>query len=371
MTADATARDPFALDAHNPSMRQLRAHQGHEGEIIDFCVPVNQYFPPAELQRRIIDHLPDILKHYPDQAAEQARQLSRFIGLPAQHLLVANGSTELITELCKGLRGPVVTTIPTFGRWTDLPRELGLSTHFIQRETAQDFRVDIETLIDTVRATRARALVVCNPDNPTGTVWSAGELRQLMDALDDLDLLAIDESFIDFADVGSVAEEAMHRHAAVVLKSMGKSLGWHGIRLGYAVASEARIQAMQQAIPYWNINGLAAFVLRQLPDMKAAYHDSFARMASDRQQMIAALRTIPGLRVWPSQCNFVFCQLPADIPGRRLRNHLLQRHGLFVRECSNKLGSSEQFLRLAVMPPAVVRLLVAALTEEMQALREG
>lgn len=366
-----TQTDLFARDAHNPSMTQLRAHHQYEGEIIDFCVPVNQHFPPPELRQRIIDNLPDILKHYPDEAADQARHLSAFIDIPAANLMVANGSTEIITELCRGLSGPVVTTIPTFGRWTDLPRELGLETHFIQRSAENDFEVSVQEVISRVRETRASAVVICNPDNPTGTAWPAADVLYLMSELDDLDLVAIDESFIDFADVASVASAALHTRSTVVVKSMGKSLGWHGIRLGYAVANERLIQQLRKVIPYWNINGLAAFILRQLPDFKEAYAESFVKMAAERARMIDALRMIPDLTVWPSQCNFVFCRLPDDVPGKVLRDRLLQRHGLFVRECSNKLGSTEQYFRLAVTQPASIEKLVAAMNREMTELRSA
>ncbi len=365
------AESLFERDTHNPSMQQIKASGRHQGEIIDFCVPVNQYFPPPTLQASIIANLPEILKHYPDEAAEQARHLSSFTGLPASNLVVANGSTEIITELCRGLRGPMLTTIPTFGRWTDLPRELGVPTHFIQRREEQDFQISVDFLIDQVRQTGSRALVLCNPDNPTGTIWQASEVLYLMDELDDLDLIAIDESFIDFSGVASVAAAAIHSPATVVVKSMGKSLGWHGIRLGYAAANLERTSALQRAMPYWNINGLAAFVLRQLPSLKTQYDESFARMAQDRSSMIELLQQVPGLKVWPSQCNFVFCRLPDDIPGQLLRNRLLDRHGLFVRECGNKLGSSSQYLRLAVMKPAVVARLVEAMLVEILAIRQS
>lgn len=359
----------FARDAHNPSMTQLRAHRSFDGEIVDFCVPVNQYFPPPALRDEIVAHLDDILKHYPDEAADQARNLARFIDVPADNLVVSNGSTEIITELCREVFGPFVTTVPTFGRWTDLPRELGLPTHFIPREEARDFRVTVQDVIDTVRRQDARAVVICNPDNPTGTVWSTSEVLYLMSELDDLDLVAIDESFIDFAGVGSVAAAAVHTRATVVVKSMGKSLGWHGIRLGHAVTNAERARTLRQAMPYWNINGLAAFVLRQLPAYRAEFDASFVQMAADRATMTQMLAQVPGLRVWPSACNFVFCRLPDGMGGKVLRDRLLTKHGLFVRECSNKLGSTEQFFRLAVMKPDVVARLVAAMTEEMDILR--
>lgn len=88
-------------------------------------------------------------------------------------------------------------------------------------------------------------------------------------------------------------------------------------------------------------------------------------MALDRDYMLRRLRGIEGLTTWPSQANFLYCELPPDICGRRLRDWLLQRHGLIVRECGNKIGSTSRYLRLAVREPASVDRLANALTQAL------
>lgn len=80
---------------------------------------------------------------------------------------------------------------------------------------------------------------------------------------------------------------------------------------------------------------------------------------------------MPGLTVFPSHANFVYLQLDERGSGRRLRNRLLEHHGLFVRECSNKVGASEDDLRLAVLPPPAQDRLVAALRIELGGARPG
>jgi histidinol-phosphate/aromatic aminotransferase/cobyric acid decarboxylase-like protein len=146
---------------------------------------------------------------------------------------------------------------------------------------------------------------------------------------------------------------------------MGKSLGWHGVRLGYAATEPRHAQALRARLPFWNINGLAAFVLRNMTRFRSEYYESFLRVAEDRAYMTEQLSVVPGLRIYPSKANFLFVELPAGISGRTLRNSLLQNHGLLVRECSNKIGASEQYLRLAVQGKAAVDSLVVALREEL------
>ena len=81
--------------------------------------------------------------------------------------------------------------------------------------------------------------------------------------------------------------------------------------------------------------------------------------------MLKQLERVPGLRVFPSKANFLYVELPVEVPGRKLRDRLLEQYGLMVRECSNKIGSSERYLRLAVQTREAVDLLVQALHREV------
>jgi histidinol-phosphate/aromatic aminotransferase/cobyric acid decarboxylase-like protein len=146
---------------------------------------------------------------------------------------------------------------------------------------------------------------------------------------------------------------------------MGKSLGWHGVRLGYAVTEPGRAQKLRALQPFWNINGLAAYVLKTVTRFKQEYQASFALVAEDRRYMSKRLSTVPGLVIYPSQANFLFVELPDGVSGRALRDRLLQNYGLLVRECSNKIGATEQQLRLAVQTRAAVDVLVTALHDEL------
>ncbi|HEX8115710.1 MAG TPA: histidinol-phosphate transaminase, partial [Pyrinomonadaceae bacterium] len=339
-----------------------------EGELLDFCIPVNLHFPPAELVEMIRADLREILRYYPDYAETHQRHIAEMTGLAPETVVPCNGSTEIITQLCQRAAGPVVTSVPTFSRWTDLPLELGVPLHTIQRRRENQFRLKVGEIVDRVRAAGARTLVISNPNNPTGAWLTLEEVREMAEALADLDAVVVDESFIDFSDLDSAAGYAAGTRNLVVVKSMGKSLGWHGVRLGYAAANPERAKSLRERLPFWNINGLAAYVLKTVTRFKAAYLESFALAAADRVYMSKRLSEVPGLTVYPSRANFLFVELPEGVPGKALRDRLLKHHGVMVRECSNKIGSSEQYLRLAVQRKEAVDLLVPALRSELSRL---
>ena len=355
----------FNVRSHNPSFFSVKKHTAFRGELLDFCIPVNLHFPPAELFEMVHQHLPEILRYYPDYAEVHQQHISQVTGLAAETIVPCNGSTEIITHLCQQTRGPIVTSVPTFSRWTDLPEELHIPFHPILRKRENNFRLDVDQIVARVREVKARTLVISNPNNPTGAWLDLDEVKELAGLLQDLDAVIVDESFIDFGDLRSAAPHVHDASNLIVVKSMGKSLGWHGVRLGYAVAEPNIAQKLRSQLPFWNINGLAAYVLKCLTKFKAEFAASFARVAEDRCYMQRRLTDFSELTVYPSKANFLFIELPARIAGRKLRDRLLTNHGVMVRECSNKIGSSEQFLRVAVQTPFATDALITALEIEL------
>jgi threonine-phosphate decarboxylase len=358
----------FNVRSHNPSFFAVKNSVAYEGELLDFCIPVNLHFPPAALVEMIHEHLDEILRYYPDYAEVHQQHIAEMTGLAPETIVPCNGSTEIITMLCRQAGSPIVTSVPTFSRWTDLPEELHVPLYTIARRRENEFRLEVYEIVKRVREVRARTVVISNPNNPTGAWLTFEEIRALAHELEDLDAVIIDESFIDFSDLETAASFAAQTPNVVVVKSMGKSLGWHGVRLGYAATEPGRAQALRAQLPFWNINGLAAFVLKNVIRFKREYYESFDAVAADRIYMTERLTLVPGLKIYPSKANFLFVELPAAISGRRLRDRLLKNYGLMVRECSNKIGSSEQYLRLAVQSKAAVDSLVAALRVELTSL---
>ena len=364
--SNETIQSLFNVRSHNPSFFAVKNSIANSGELLDFCIPVNLHFPPPALITMIHKHLGEILRYYPDYAAAHQQHIAEMTGLAPESIVPCNGSTEIITMLCREAQGPILTSVPTFSRWTDLPEELHVPLYTIARRPEKKFRLEVSEIVSRVREVRTRTLVISNPNNPPGAWLTLDEIKTLAGALEDLDAFIVDESFIDFSDLETAATLAAQMSNLIVVKSMGKSIGWHGVRLGYAATEPRRAQAMRARLPFWNINGLAAFVLKNMMAFKREYFASFAQVAADRIYMTEQLALLPGVNIYPSKANFLFVELPDVVSGRQLRDRLLENYGLMVRECSNKIGSSEQYLRLAVQGKAAVNKLVAAMRCELE-----
>jgi histidinol-phosphate/aromatic aminotransferase/cobyric acid decarboxylase-like protein len=359
----------FQQTAHSPSYFELS--RTGAGELVDFCIPCNPYFPTPEMFEELSKNLEAVLKFYPSDASKIAQQLSTVLGLNPATIAMSNGSTELITWMDHmWIHDSIAIPIPTFGRWTDQPMESNKRVDMFLLQESNNFELDVDEYIKFIRARGSRTAVICNPNNPDGGYLPRREIVRFMDELADLDLVVIDESFIDFVEVErnpSVAAEASIRPNVVVLKSLGKNFGLHGIRFGYLVANPGLAGKMRQTLPKWNLNSLAETVVFMLAEHEAEYAESLRLLSRDRYRMGMELSRIPDLTVYSSQANFLLVKLGGGMDGRELRDHLLSRHQVFIRECGNKLGMNSKFARLVVRPEQDVGRLVEGIRDFTQA----
>ncbi|MFJ5517814.1 pyridoxal phosphate-dependent aminotransferase [Streptomyces griseoluteus] len=352
--------------AHSPSMAALVRESDGTGPV-DFCIPCNPYFPTPAMFEEMASRLREIITYYPSSADTITAELCQLLQLPPQCVAMGNGSTELITWIDHLLvRESLAVPVPAFGRWTDQPMETGKRVDMFPLPEAGGFALDLGRYAEFIRARGTRVAVLCNPNNPDGGFLPRQSVVQFMDAMADLDLVVIDESFLEFADAEaepSVVQEAMLRPNVIVLRSLGKNFGLHGIRFGYLVANPGLAGKVRSMLPKWNLNSFAEYVVFMLKEHRAEYAQSLLQVRRDRLEMASQLSALPGLTVYPSQGNFLFVRLPVGAEGTVVRDRLLTEHRILVRECGNKIGSSSRFLRLVVRPETDVHRLVAALEQ--------
>ncbi|MFG2277635.1 pyridoxal phosphate-dependent aminotransferase [Streptomyces asoensis] len=361
--------------AHSPSMAALTREGGEGVGPVDFCIPCNPYFPTPAMMDTMAARLRDIITYYPSGADTITAELCNLLQLPPQAVAMGNGSTELITWIDHLLvRESLAVPVPTFGRWTDQPMETGKRVDMFPLQESSGFALDLAQYAEFIRTRGTKVAVICNPNNPDGGFLHKHALVQFMDAMADLDLIVIDESFLEFADAEqepSVVQEAMIRPNVIVLRSLGKNFGLHGIRFGYMVANPSLAGRVRSMLPKWNLNAFAEYVVFMLKEHGPEYAQSLMQVRRDRLDMASQLSALPGLTVYPSQGNFLFVRLPVGAEGTVVRDRLLNEHRILVRECGNKIGSSSRFLRLVVRPQVDVRRLVSGLEQVLYGTRRG
>ncbi|MGW2210381.1 pyridoxal phosphate-dependent aminotransferase [Streptomyces sp. NPDC001781] len=352
--------------AHSPSTAAPARESDGTGPV-DFCTPCNPYFPTPAMFEEMASRLREIITSCPSSADAVTAELCELLQLPPQCVAMGNGATELITWIDHLLvRESLAVPVPAFGRWTDQPMETGKRVDMFPLQESNGFALDLGRYAEFIRARGTRVAVICNPGDPDGGFLPRQSVVQFMDAMADLDLIVIDESFLEFADAEaepSVVQEAMLRPNVVVLRSLGKSFGLHGIRFGYLVANPGLAHKVRSMLPKGNLSSFAEYVVFMLRQQGAEYTQSLLQVRRDRLEMAGRLSGLPGLTVYPSQGNFLFVRLPVGAEGTVVQDRLLTEHRILVRECGDTIGSSSRFLRLAVRPETDVHRLVAGLEQ--------
>jgi histidinol-phosphate/aromatic aminotransferase/cobyric acid decarboxylase-like protein len=191
------------------------------------------------------------------------------------------------------------------------------------------FCFDADRFLHEISASRSEYAVIVNPNNPVGNLVSLHDVRRILDSGV---TLVIDEAFMAFTDGRHSAEPLVTEYTnLVVVTSTTKSLGIAGLRLGYVLTTNKEVKRMlREALPIWNVNSLAEYVIEALPRYREAHRASLERIVADTRWFFEALHQVPYLVPFPTHANAVFCQVQGD--GRRLAEILLERYGFMVKE---------------------------------------
>lgn len=215
-----------------------------------------------------------------------------------------------------------------------------------------------------------KTLVVINPDNPSGNyITKAGLLKLTQWAKEKGIGLLIDESFVDFAEEADntlICQEILDANPHLcVMKSISKSYGVPGLRLGIlASGDEALIATLKKDVAIWNINSFAEFYLQIEEKYQKDYVKGLELFKQERTRFVEGLKKLPGLRVIPSQANFIMLELTGGKTARELTKVLLIKHSLFIKDLSAKMNGG-QYIRLAVRDTKDNDKLLAALKQEL------
>lgn len=326
-------------------------------DVLDFAFIRNMYFPNSSILSELRNSLPDLLYNYGSRQGILDRKMAWFLMCNPEHVHALGGASQIYPTLGTRLSGKTaLIPKPTFGEYPRI---------FPEARTYGD-SVGIDTAEVEARAEGCEVVVFVNPNNPTGSClqseWIADFAGRHSTAL-----IIVDESFIEFSSVGSIiplCDDAGIGNV-VVIKSLSKSMGMPGLRLGYVYSRDREFMSYVGAhIPIWNLNSLAEFTLEIILKHRNSLAQSFRDTIRDREVFAAALSELGCVeRVFPSQANFLLMRLRPGVSGGAVCADLLRRHGILVKDITSKFGGAQSYLRCAVRLPEENTRLVAALAE--------
>ena len=342
---------------HSPSVFQVAEAAGGQ-RVVDFCYLSNKFFPTPEIIARLSEDLEEVIRNYPSMQTEQCELAAALTGFDPKQILVGNGASELIHLVAARLGQRWLMPYPSYMEYENVLRDFNKHLHLFQLCEEEEFQMNLERLLREIETHDIDALVLPNPNSPTGRKTSAEELLVLLNRCSQLKAVVIDESFIEFTSVRRENIPTLRAHLGqfpnlVIVRSLGKDFGACGLRLGLvATANLPVLGEIRRFLPIWNINPLAEKFFRLCLQHRADYERARLACIEETQSLARQFAAIPQLRVFDTWSNFVLCKiLDRPFNSTQLRDHLLSQHGLYVRDCSRKLGLGDRFIRVGTNLP--------------------
>ncbi len=296
--------------------------------LLDFCYLVNPYFPPKKMIEEIKSNFEPLLSQYPSGMNVNAMLAAHNFNIKQEHIVIGNGAAELIKSLIELFSGRLGIITPTFEEYHH--RFTGEVVEFTSLK--EDFSYNVQDIIDFYEKNRIEQLILINPDNPSGNYITEKEIIRLIEWCRHKNIkLVIDESFIDFADdnenleITYISENILSMYDQLfIVKSISKSYGVPGIRLGIVASSnEYIISEIKKKVAIWNINSFAEFFMQILVKYRKDYMKSLVKIRQVREDFIKNINQYSFITAFPSQANYLLCELHG-YSGTKITTELLE-----------------------------------------------
>lgn len=345
---------------HSPSIESVLVNCPEIKIDVDACFLSNPYATNLFLDyfnKDLIESkkLRNYLEFYPPQNRQIAKMISPIIDVNPNCIFVGNGAIEIIQAvLHRYVQDNLCVVLPTFSSYYEFVKPT-TKVHYFNLFKENEFTFEVQKYLSFVKSHKCDSVVLINPNNPNGGYINQEDLLYLLDGLKNLKVIILDESFIHFAyednDLKCVSISYITKQYpnVVLIKSMSKDFGIAGLRAGYGVLPEDKANQLLDNGYLWNVSGLSTYFFQIYGNKK--FQDQYEivrkKYIMNTQMFISELSKIRGIRVYPSKANFVLIELLEGIMSFDFTMHLLINYGVYVRDCSDKIGLDGQFVRIA------------------------
>ena len=338
----------------------LRKYYGRYGgfwrfpQMLDFCYLVNPYFPSQRMKDELRANFDTLLTDYPSGMKVNTLIASKCFGVSEPYIVPGNGAAELIKILMEESQGKIGFVRPTFEEYPNRYDKSQQATFVPQND---DFRYTADDLMAFFGDKNICQLMLINPDNPSGNFIPKADVLRLAQWCEERQIrLVVDESFVDFSRdyaTNSLLSDSLLEHYPhmAVMKSISKSYGVPGLRLGIlASADKELIARIKKEVSIWNLNSFAELFMQIYNKYEKDYHRACAKFVAERDIFEQQLRTIPFLRVMPTEANYFLCEVLPPYRASEIVIRMLKQHNILTRDCSGKTGlpADRQYMRIAV-----------------------
>ncbi len=333
--------------------------------ILDFSASINPLGIPQAVLAAARDALAEAV-HYPEiDAASLRGDLADFHRLPADRLLTGSGSTELLYLFPRVLRPRrALLVTPAFSEYARALAQAGVPLDTFPLDPEDGFRLDPERLAGAVEAD-TDLVILANPGNPTGRGIDPGQIEALAYRLAGRATLAVDEAFVDFCPHLSVIDRVAEHPNLYVFRSLTKFYAIPGLRAGYMAGPADGIAMLAASAQPWTLSTPAIGAARACLAQVDFRRETLEQIPELRHRFEEGLTDL-GLKVFPSNANYLLVRLGRGAPAATALAAALRRQGILIRNCADFSPLDERYIRLAVRGKGENEHLLEALVELLQ-----
>lgn len=336
--------------------------------MLDYCYLVNPYFPSPRLKDELRANFDTLLTEYPSGMYVNSLLAGKCFGVRQDYVVPGNGAAELIKSLMGRLEGKLGVIYPTFEEY---PNRRVKDTLEIFVPQTEDFHYTADDVIGYFSEHRPDSLLLINPDNPSGNYIPYKDVLRLAEWCKNEGVrLVVDESFVDFSSEFPhntlLRNDLLERFPdMIVVKSISKSFGVPGLRLGIMASADTELIAfVKKDVSIWNLNSFAEFFMQIYTKHEGDYRKAAEKFGNERVRFYEDLRSIPYLKVYPSEANYFLCEVMPPYNSHNLAVTLLKNHNILIKDCSGKKAfAGRNCIRLAVRNRQDNERLVSALKQ--------
>ena len=328
---------------------------------LDYSSSINPLGTPKKAIAAVKMSANSLVQTYPDpECRELKKSLSRYLGIDSEWFTVGNGAIEIIywfAHTTTSVRGRVVIPTPTFCEYEVASQKVGAEVTLVPLNT---FDLDADKIIEKARG--ANAVFLCNPNNPTGML-ATKQIMKIIENIDNSTKILLDECFIELADnpeANTMIDQISEFDNLVILRSLTKSFGLAGLRVGYCVCNPTLAKKLSTNKIPWNVNSLAQVAGVAALRERRCLSKARALIKKERRFLHDNIEKLESFHPIRSDSNFFLVHLQGR-NSTQFRDRLLKKSGVLVRDCSTFTGMGAQYIRIAIKKHSENILLLKAL----------
>ena len=328
---------------------------------LDYSSSINPLGTPKKAISAVKMSANSLVQTYPDpECRELKKSLSRYLGIDSEWFTVGNGAIEIIywfAHTTTSVRGRVVIPTPTFCEYEIASQKVGAEVTLVP---LNNFDLDTDKIIEKARG--ADAVFLCNPNNPTGML-ATKQIMKIIENIDSSTKILLDECFIELADnpeANTMIDQISEFDNLVILRSLTKSFGLAGLRVGYSVCKPTLAKRLSTNKIPWNVNSLAQVAGVAALRERRCLSKARALIKKERRFLHDNIEKLESFHPIRSDSNFFLVHLQGR-NSTQFRDRLLKKSGVLVRDCSTFTGMGAQYIRIAIKKHSENILLLKAL----------